>query len=67
MDQNSLSRRDFLKASGALVVTVSLPGAVTTALSQNAGSGKPALTPDQLDSWIAVLPTGNVTAYFVYI
>src|SRR3954447_25600930 len=64
MDQNSLSRRDFLKASGALIVTVSLPGAVTTALSQNAGGGKPALTPDQLDSWIAVLPNGNVTAFF---
>ena len=25
---------------------------------------KPALTPDQLDSWIAVLPNGNVTAFF---
>ena len=63
MDQLTISRRDFLKASGALVVTVAVPGAVATALSQNAG-GKPPLTPDQLDSWLAVLPDGNVTAYF---
>ena len=63
MDQYTISRRDFLKTSGALVITLALPGAVTTALSQSAG-GKPPLTPDQLDSWIAVLPNGNVTAYF---
>src|SRR5215212_2939314 len=63
MELSNLNRRDFLKASGALVVTVAVPGAVTTALSQNA-AGKPPLTPDQLDSWIAVLPDGSVTAYF---
>ena len=63
MDQHNLARRDFLKASGALVITVAVPGSVTTALSQNAG-GKPPLTPDQLDSWIAVLPDGSVTAFF---
>ncbi len=63
MDPFTIARRDFLKTSGALVVTLSLPAAVTTALSQSAG-GKPPLTPDQLDSWIAVLPNGNVTAYF---
>ncbi len=63
MDQLQVSRRDFLKASGALVVTVAVPGAIATALSQNA-AGKPPLTPDQLDSWIAVLPDGSVTAFF---
>src|SRR3954454_7400997 len=63
MDEANLSRRDFLKASGALVVTIAVPGSVATALSQNAGS-KPPLTPDQLDSWIAVLPDGSVTAFF---
>src|SRR3954470_6593301 len=63
MDQSNLSRRDFLKASGALVITIAVPGSVATALSQRAG-GKPPWTPDQLDSWIAVLPDGSVTAFF---
>ena len=65
MDPSTVSRRDFLKASGALVVSVGIPGAVATALSQTSGAtGKPPLTPDQLDSWIAVLPDGTVTAFF---
>jgi nicotinate dehydrogenase subunit B len=63
---DTFSRRDFLKASGSLLVSVSLPGA---ALSQSISTtvtlrGKPALMPDELDSWIAVLPDGSVTAYF---
>src|SRR6187431_2465762 len=61
----TISRRDFLKASGSLLVSVSVPGA---ALSQSAAtaatSGKPALVPNELDSWIAVTPDGNVTAFF---
>ncbi|MGH8642414.1 MAG: molybdopterin cofactor-binding domain-containing protein [Burkholderiales bacterium] len=66
---NPITRRDFLKASGSLVVSVSIPGAVATALSQGMSStatlgGKPALLPDQLDSWIAILPDGSVTAFF---
>jgi CO/xanthine dehydrogenase Mo-binding subunit len=66
---NPLTRRDFLKASGSLVVSVSIPGAVATALSQGISSsatlgGKPPLMPDQLDSWIAILPDGSVTAFF---
>jgi len=63
---NSISRREFLQASGALVISIGLPGAVSTALSQNAtgAAGKPPLMPDQLDSWIAVLPDGSVTAFF---
>ena len=64
MDQTSFSRRDFLKTSGALVVSLSVPGALNEALSHEATGAKPPLTPDQLDSWIAVLPNGNVTAYF---
>ena len=66
---NPTTRRDFLKASGSLVVSVSIPGSVTTAFSQSIASSatlgaKPPLVPDQLDSWIAVLPDGSVTAYF---
>src|SRR5215831_19652633 len=58
------SRRDFLKTGGALVVSVMVPGAAHTALGQTPGAGKPPLTPDELDSWIAILPDGNVTAFF---
>jgi hypothetical protein len=66
---NPITRRDFLKASGSLVVSISIPGAVATALSQGMSSatvpgGKPPLLPNELDSWIAVLPDGRVTALF---
>ena len=66
---NPTTRRDFLKASGSLVVSVSIPGAIATAMSQGITTSatlgaKPPLTPDELDSWIAVLPDGSVTAFF---
>ena len=62
----TISRRDFLKASGSLLVSVSVPGA---ALSRNIATtatlaGKPALLPNELDSWIAITADGNVTAFF---
>ena len=65
----AITRRDFLKASGSLVVSISIPGAVATAMSQGMPDGttlgaRPPLVPDQLDSWIAVLPDGRVTAFF---
>ena len=55
-----LSRREFFKTSGALVVSFATPGSVAEALSQ----GKPGLLPTELDSWIAVLPDGRVQAFF---
>src|SRR5207247_5829910 len=66
MDLSHTSRRDFLKASGALVVSVMLPGTGPSARAQTSGvgDGKPPLLPDELDSWIAILPDGNVTAFF---
>jgi CO/xanthine dehydrogenase Mo-binding subunit len=56
-----LSRRDFLKSSGALVVSVAVPPFMDDAIAQ---AGKPALVPGELDSWIAVLPDGRVQAFF---
>ena len=55
-----MDRREFLKTSGALVVSFSLPP--IEAIAQSAG--KPALVPNELDSWIAVLPDGRVNAFF---
>ncbi len=66
MNISNISRRDFLKSGGALVVSCAVPGAVTMALSQAPQTleGKPPLMPEELDSWIAILPDGSVTAYF---
>ena len=58
----SATRRQFLKASGALVVSGFVPLAET--LAQGAMGGKPPLVPGELDSWIAVLPDGGVQAFF---
>src|SRR5882672_7197849 len=63
----SLSRREFLKASGALVVGAAMPGFVSEALAQGSAAGaagKPPLVPGELDSWVAILPDGKVTAFF---
>ncbi|MBN1241067.1 MAG: xanthine dehydrogenase family protein molybdopterin-binding subunit [Gammaproteobacteria bacterium] len=62
----STSRRDFLKASGALVVSVSVsavPGG--RVLAQGAGAG-PYPDPDhlQLDTWIVIHPD-NTATFFV--
>jgi len=61
-----LSRRDFLKASGALIISMSMPGHIQSVLAQGGGSAaaKPALLPEELDSWVAVLPDGSVSAFF---
>src|SRR6516165_3801876 len=56
------SRRDFLKSSGALIVTFS--AGVGTAPAQFGGgpsAGSPPI--NQLDSWIAIAADGRVTAY----
>ena len=62
----NVTRRAVLKAGGALIVGFMIPGTAQTVLGQagGPGGGKPPLLPDQLDSWIAVLPDGRVTAFF---
>ncbi len=59
----SLSRREFLKASGALIVSAAGPAFIGESLAQTA-AGKPPLVPTELDSWVAILPDGRVTAFF---
>src|SRR6266540_2878939 len=58
-EETAMDRREFLKTSGALVVSFAAP--VTDVLAQG---GKPPLVPTELDSWIAVLPDGRVNAFF---
>src|SRR5262252_1562339 len=63
-----LSRREFLKASGALFVTAAGPVFFDEALAQAPGAvstgAKPPLSPNELDSWVAIGADGRVTAFF---
>ena len=54
MNISHVSRRDFLKASGGLIVSFSLR-------AQGPLQGSPPL--NQLDSWIAIAADGSITAY----
>ena len=62
---NELSRRDFLKTSGALIVTFSAASvAEPFATAQGPFDTHPShVDPDKLDSWLAVASDGTVTAY----
>ena len=61
------SRRDFLRASGALVVTFSSTADFGSALAEAAqgefGTRGGHVDPSKLDSWIAIAADGRVTAY----
>ena len=57
----SLSRRSFLKTSGGLVVTFSVPGALTPALAMTGAAKTVAL--DEVDGFLAIDGNGRVTAY----
>jgi CO/xanthine dehydrogenase Mo-binding subunit len=60
-----VSRRDFLKDSGVLIVTfgaAGLAGPVGVVRGDAAAQGAPAAN-RQLDSWLAVAADGTVTAY----
>src|SRR5579871_3955040 len=59
---DSISRRVFLAASGALVVGLQFDPA--TAQTVTPSAAKPPLTPDQLDSWLAIEPDGMVTVFY---
>jgi CO/xanthine dehydrogenase Mo-binding subunit len=63
MKTTSLSRRQFLKGSGALIVSFNLfaPASNLFAQSSPASSGEP--DPTQLDSWIAIGQDGSVTIF----
>jgi len=64
-EQISISRRDLLKGTAALVVTVSVPGAVQPA-SANTVTGHMTrlLDPTVLDTWLAISRDGRVTGYW---
>ena len=63
MKTMELNRRQFLKTTGALVVSFNLfpPSSDLFVQSSPAASGEP--DPTQLDSWIAVSQDGTVTIF----
>ncbi len=63
--KNEFSRRDFLKTSGALIVTFSAASvAEPFVTAQGPFDTHPShVDPDKLDSWLAVASDGTVTAY----
>lgn len=62
-EMDALSRRRFLQAAGALIVSAT-PLAQSIAATVGASAPKPLPLPGELDSWIAILPDGSVTAFF---
>ena len=62
MTQFSIDRRSLFKGAGALIVSIGIPGAVATA--EIGSAVKPPLSPEWLDSWLAVKADGDVVAYF---
>ena len=58
-----LQRRELLQAAGALVVAALAPEGVS-AQAQPGAAAKPSLVPEELDSWVALLPDGRVHAFF---
>jgi nicotinate dehydrogenase subunit B len=60
-----ISRRDFVKATGALVVSFSAASLIPpSALAQGPFDTHPShVDPEKLDSWIAISTDGTVTAY----
>lgn len=64
LDEKGLSRLDFLKASGALVIAFSLPLGLKAGSAEAAGkSAFPVVNPSQIDAWLAIAPDGTVTIF----
>src|ERR1700733_11719937 len=65
---HNLSRRAFISATGALVITLAIAdgsdAAPEAAGGLDAPDVLPKLQPDRLSSYIAVAPDGGVTAYY---
>jgi nicotinate dehydrogenase subunit B len=66
LDERDVSRLDFLKASGALVLAFSLPVPLQPGSAEAAAVRRGAfapVNPSQLDAWLAVGTDGTVTVY----
>ena len=62
---HTLSRRQFLKTSGAVVVSFAMPPVILGSQPGAAGAAATETVPDpaRLDSWLAVGEDGSVTVF----
>ena len=63
MEIKSISRRNFVKGTGALIVSFSFWGAASQVLAQADNWSDADLSPTSLDSWVAVAQNGMVTVF----
>jgi CO/xanthine dehydrogenase Mo-binding subunit len=63
MNDSSLSRRQFLKGTGALIVGFSFFRPVSETPAQSASPASAALDPTALDSWLKVAQDGSITVF----
>src|SRR5690348_12226732 len=63
METSTISRRELLKGTGALVVSFSLFGPAARALAQAAAAGSSEPEAASLDSWLAIAQDGTVTVF----
>ena len=61
--RQTLSRRDLLRSSAAIVVSFSLGNLGQRALAQDAAAPAKSVDPDQVDSFLAIHHDGSVTVY----
>ncbi len=62
MLKSEITRREFIKSGGALIVGFSLSGPISEALGQAASGSKPVAL-DEVDSFLAIGQDGIVTVY----
>ena len=63
MTHFTIDRRSLFQGTGALIVSIGLPGGFAAAEAGGAVI-KPPLAPVQLDTWLAIKTDGDVVAYF---
>src|SRR6266478_1016503 len=63
MSQYKLSRRQFIKSTGALIVIFNLFTTAAKVFAQSAPTSAGDLDPQSLDSWIAIAQDGTVTIF----
>jgi CO/xanthine dehydrogenase Mo-binding subunit len=63
MSQYKLSRRQFIKNTGALIVSFNLFPTAAKVFAQSAPTSAGDLDPQSLDSWIAIAQDGTVTIF----
>jgi len=63
MDTRQISRRQFVKGTGALVVSFNLFGSVSRVLAQAESFGRTEPDATALDSWVAIAQDSSVTVF----